>query len=103
MSTISDHSADNLQRTPATSQSSNNNQPQYTTPGELMNIITEMQDHIEQLEAQLQAPLRVTSAITIPAVKVHKAECFDGTWSKLWAFLTQMDMHIDVNNNVLRT
>jgi len=103
MSTISDHSADNLQRTPATSQSSNNNQPQSTTPGELMNIITEMQDHIEQLEAQLQAPPRVTPATTIPAVKVHKAECFDGTRSKLRAFLTQMDMHIDVNNNVLRT
>ena len=68
-----------------------------------MNIITEMQDHIEQLEAQLQAPPRVTPATTIPAVKVHKAECFDGTRSKLRAFLTQMDMHIDVNNNVLRT
>ena len=70
-----------------------------------MNIITEMQDHIEQLEAQLQAPPRAvpTPATTIPAVKVHKAECFDGTRSKLRAFLTQMDMHIDVNNNVLRT
>ena len=68
-----------------------------------MNIITEMQDHIEQLEAQLQAPPRVTPATTIPAVKVHKAECFDGTRSKLRAFLTQMDMHIDINNNVLRT
>ena len=51
MSTISDHSTDNLQRTPA--QSSNNNQPQSTPPAELMNIITEMRDHIEQLEAQL--------------------------------------------------
>jgi hypothetical protein len=68
-----------------------------------MNIITEMQDHIEQLEAQLQAPPRVTPATTVPAVKVHKAECFDGTRSKLRAFLTQMDMHINVNNNVLRT
>ena len=68
-----------------------------------MNIITEMQDHIEQLEAQLQAPPQITSATTAPAVKVHKAECFDGTRSKLRAFLTQMDMHIDVNNNVLRT
>ena len=70
-----------------------------------MNIITEMQDHIKQLEAQLQAPPRATPipATTAPAVKVHKAECFDGTRSKLRAFLTQMDMHIDVNNNVLRT
>jgi hypothetical protein len=68
-----------------------------------MNIITEMQDHIEQLEAQLQVPPRVTPtpATTAPAVKVHKAKCFDGTRSKLRAFLTQMDMHIDVNNNVL--
>jgi hypothetical protein len=62
-----------------------------------------MQDHIEQLEAQLQAPPRAAPATTVPAVKVHKAECFDGTWSKLWAFLTQMDMHIDVNSNVLQT
>ena len=68
-----------------------------------MNIITEMQDHIEQLEAQLQAPPRPTPATTVPAVKVHKAECFDGTRSKLRVFLTQMDMHIDVNHNVLRT
>ena len=70
-----------------------------------MNIITEMQDHIEQLEAQLQAPPRPKPipATTAPTVKVHKAECFDGTQSKLRAFLTQMDIHIDVNNNVLRT
>jgi hypothetical protein len=62
-----------------------------------------MQDHIEQLEAQLQVPPRTTLATTVPAVKVHKAKCFDGTQSKLRAFLTQMDMHINVNNNVLRT
>jgi hypothetical protein len=68
-----------------------------------MNIITEMQDHIEQLEAQLQVSPQATPATTVPAVKVHKAEYFDGTQSKLRAFLTQMDMHIDVNNNVLRT
>ena len=62
-----------------------------------------MQDHIKQLEAQLQAPPQTTPATTAPAVKVHKAKCFDRTCSKLRAFLTQMDMHIDVNNNVLRT
>ena len=54
MSTISDHN--DLQRTPTTSQSSTNNQPRPTLPEGFMNIITEMQDHIEQLEAQLQAP-----------------------------------------------
>jgi hypothetical protein len=69
-----------------------------------MNIIIEMQDHIEQLEAQLQAPPpQATPATTVPAVKVHKAKCFNGNWSKLRAFFTQMDMHININNNVLRT
>jgi hypothetical protein len=68
-----------------------------------MNIIIEMQDHIKQLEAQLRAPPQATPATTVPAIKVHKAECFNGTWSKLWAFLTQIDMYINVNSNVLQT
>ena len=52
MSTILDHN--NLQRTPTTLQSSTNtNQPQLNPPEGLINIITEMQDHIKQLEAQL--------------------------------------------------
>jgi hypothetical protein len=68
-----------------------------------MSIITEIQDYIEQLEAQLQVPPQAAPATTVPTVKVHKAKCFDRTQSKLWAFLTQMDIHIDVNSNVLQT
>jgi hypothetical protein len=78
MSTISDHN--DLQRTPTTSQlSTNTNQPWPNPPEGLINIITEMQDHIEQLEAQLQAPPQVTPATTAPAIKVHKAKYFNGT------------------------
>jgi hypothetical protein len=78
MLTISDHN--DLQRTPTTLQSSTNtNQPRPTPPEGLINIITEIQDHIEQLEAQLQAPPRATLATTTPAVKVHKAKCFNRT------------------------
>jgi hypothetical protein len=55
MLTILDHN--DLQRTPTTLQSSTNtNQPRPNPPEGFMNIITKMQDHIEQLEAQLQTP-----------------------------------------------
>jgi hypothetical protein len=52
-------------------------------------------DHIEQIMAQIGA-IPPNNVIT-STPKLPKAENFDGTRSKLRGFLTQMNMHLDVN------
>lgn len=59
---------------------------------------TSVKDHLEQLHAQVVASAPV-SAIQGP--RLPKAECFEGNRSKLRGFLTQMDMHLDVNKTKL--
>jgi transposase InsO family protein len=59
-----------------------------------------VKDHLEQLHAQVVASAPATS---VGAPKLPKAETFDGTRHKLRGFLTQMDIHIDVNKGRLFT
>ena len=63
-----------------------------------VNRIPDMHDHIEQLNAQVGAAAPATA---MHVVKLPKAEPFDGTRTKLRGFLTQMRMHLHVNQQRL--
>ncbi|GMF98252.1 unnamed protein product [Aspergillus oryzae] len=66
--------------------------------GEAERIRSKQQDHIAQLNAQVRASVPKDA---IGKVKLPKAEPFNGTRSKLQAFLTQMNMHIHANRKNL--
>jgi hypothetical protein len=51
-----------------------------------------------QLDAQVRASALISS---VSRPKLPKAEPFNGTWSKLRGFLTQMNMHLDANKTKL--
>jgi hypothetical protein len=68
--------------------------------GNYNNHAASVKDHLEQLHAQVVASAPATS---VGAPKLPKAETFDGTRHKLRGFLTQMDIHIDVNKGRLFT
>ncbi|KAF4222316.1 hypothetical protein CNMCM5878_005598 [Aspergillus fumigatiaffinis] len=57
----------------------------------LMSMVEQLQEHIQQLEGRL----------AVKSVKVRPPEPFDGTHSKLRAFLTQMDMYMQMNHEKL--
>lgn len=60
--------------------------------------IGDLRDSVEQSAAQIAAS---APAATTGGIKLPKAETFDGTRSKLRGFLTQMDMHLDMNKHKL--
>ncbi|KAJ5105138.1 Retrotransposon polyprotein [Penicillium alfredii] len=59
--------------------------------------IGDLRDSVEQSAAQIAASAPASSV----GIKLPKAESFDGTRSKLRGFLTQMDMHLDMNRGRL--
>ncbi|KAI2786721.1 hypothetical protein POX_g09111 [Penicillium oxalicum] len=59
---------------------------------------TSVKDYLEQLHAQVVASAPAT---TVRAPKLPKAETFDSNRQKLRGFLTQIDIHIDVNKGRL--
>ncbi|KAF7137057.1 hypothetical protein CNMCM5793_006908 [Aspergillus hiratsukae] len=65
-------------------------QPQITAEG-LMSMVEQLQGHIQRLEGRL----------AVKSVKVRPPEPFNGTRSKLRAFLTQLDMYIQMNREKL--
>lgn len=54
-------------------------------------------DHLTQLDSQVVASAPASSS----AIKIPKAEPFEGNWMKLQGFLTQMNMQINVNKSQL--
>jgi hypothetical protein len=59
-----------------------------------------VKDHLEQLHAQVVAS---APAGAVQGPRLPKAECFEGNRTKLRGFLTQMDMHMDMNKTKLPT
>jgi transposase InsO family protein len=57
-------------------------------------------DHLQQLHAQVVAS---APAGAVQGPRLPKAECFEGNRTKLRGFLTQMDMHMDMNKSKLPT
>ncbi|KAJ5558131.1 hypothetical protein N7461_002103 [Penicillium sp. DV-2018c] len=57
-------------------------------------------DHLGQLHAQFAA---IPTASGTKGPRLPKAGYFEGNRSKLRGFLTQMDMHIDLNRATLST
>jgi hypothetical protein len=56
-----------------------------------MSMVKQLQEHIQQLEGWL----------IVKSIKVWPLEPFDETRSKLCAFLTQMDMYMQINHKKL--
>lgn len=86
-------------------------QPQITAEG-LMGMIEQLQEHIHQLEKEketrdgqlnnLNSRLEnLNGRLTVKSVKIRPPEPFNGNRSKLRAFLTQLDMYIQMNREKL--
>lgn len=60
--------------------------------------IRDLRDASEQTQEQVKGSAPATA---ISGIKLPKAESFDGTRSRLRGFLTQMDMHLDMNKRRL--
>ena len=58
---------------------------------DVLGMIDQLHETVHTLEGWLQARL----------VKTRPPEPFDGTWSKLWSFLTQLELYMWVNRERL--
>ena len=74
-------------QTPRASSGSSQGEPTAQGQADVMGMIKQLQAHIATLEGRLATR----------TVKVKPPEAFDGTRSKLRAFLTQMDMYMKMN------
>jgi hypothetical protein len=63
----------------------------------LQAALTERDDHVEQLEAQVMAIPVTGTGTPSDKIKLPKPMAFDGTRSKLRTFLVNMEMHIESN------
>ncbi|KAF7139709.1 hypothetical protein CNMCM5793_007503 [Aspergillus hiratsukae] len=85
--------AGNAPQTPTSSnvgRAGTQSQPQISA-GDLVGMVEQLQEHIQRLEGRL----------AVKSVKIRPPEPFNGTRSKLRAFLTQLDMYIQMNREKL--
>ena len=70
-----------------------NNREQANVPPieDVLDMIDQLHKMVHTLEGQLQARL----------VKTRPPEPFNRTWSKLWSFLTQLELYMQVNRKRL--
>ena len=64
---------------------------QYVSPDQVLGMINQLQETITNLEGWLQVKL----------IKTRSSELFDGTQSKLYRFLTQLELYMQINREKL--
>ncbi|GCB18984.1 protein LDOC1 [Aspergillus awamori] len=74
-------------------------QQQGPTTQELMGMVSQLQESITALEQRNQL---LEGRLAVKSVKVRPPEPFDGNRSRLRAFLTQLDLYLNMNKEKLR-
>ena len=60
--------------------------------------LTEVEERINQLHETITS---LQSQVQTKAVKIQPPEAFNGTWSKLWGFLMQLELYMQINREKL--
>ena len=63
----------------------------YVSPDQVMGMINQLQETITNLKGWLQAK----------SIKTRPPEPFNSTWSKLYRFLTQLELYMQINREKL--